>query len=285
MAFFSRPLCRPILMTLIRHPQGHSNRLQLHSLLRHQMQKSSLIMNGANTIVYRQYSVISPKPQTPKGPVTWKTVIIGMGLFGSILAFMLMVKHEKKAKLEQERKRELGKAKIGGNFDLIDHNGTPRKSTDFHGKWVLLYFGFTHCPDICPDELEKMAKVIDLIEKNHPDIDLQALFITVDPERDSKEAIKAYLKEFHPKILGLTGTVEQLARATKSYRVYYSAGPRDQEEDYIVDHTVIMYLVGPEGDFIDYYGQNRTANQIVDAIRFQKIKFERAQKGGFFGIL
>ncbi|XP_022690819.1 protein SCO1 homolog, mitochondrial-like [Varroa jacobsoni] len=227
---------------------------------------------------------LPPQPKKRESPVTWRTVGIGLGLGGALLTFMLYVKNEKKQNIEKERKRVLGKAKIGGVFELVDYNGLPRKSADFHGKWVLLYFGFTHCPDICPDELEKMAKIVDIIEKEYPHIELQPLFITVDPERDTKEAIKSYLAEFSPKILGLTGTVEQLARATKAFRVYFSVGPRDQEDDYIVDHTVIMYLIGPEGDFIDYYGQNRTAKQIVDAIVMQKLKFDNQKKGGIFGI-
>ncbi|OQR67305.1 protein SCO1 -like protein [Tropilaelaps mercedesae] len=226
----------------------------------------------------------TPKTKKFQSPITWRTVTATLGLGGLLTVFMLYTKHEKMQKIEQERKRSLGKAKIGGAFDLVDHNGVPRKSTDFHGKWVILYFGFTHCPDICPDELEKMAKIIDIVDKEHPEMELQPLFITVDPERDTKEVIKAYLSEFHPKILGLTGTVEKLAEATKAFRVYFSAGPRDHEEDYIVDHTVIMYLIGPEGDFIDYYGQTRTAKQIVDGIRLQKLKFDNAKKGGLFGM-
>lgn len=278
MAFFGRTILRS-LVTLTR-PPGLPVR-HLSTLL---TQKCPNPSGGPLQITVRQCSLKKPKRKL-EAPITLRTILVGLGVGGALLTFMLVVKQEKKAKIEKERKRQLGKASIGGNFDLVDVNGVPRKSTDFLGKWVLLYFGFTHCPDICPDELEKMAKIIDTVDKEHPDIELQPLFITVDPERDSKEAIKAYLSEFHPKILGLTGTVEQLSKATKAYRVYFSAGPRDQEDDYIVDHTVIMYLIGPDGDFIDYYGQNRTAGQIIDAICLQKMKFDRAQKGGLLSFL
>ncbi|XP_003748377.1 protein SCO1 homolog, mitochondrial [Galendromus occidentalis] len=217
--------------------------------------------------------------------MSWRSVLVSAGLGGIFLGSMLYVKAEKQSILDKERKREMGKAKIGGQFALTDMNGVRRKSEDFKGKWCLIYFGFTHCPDICPDELEKMAKVIDLLEDKTKGIELQALFISVDPARDSPEAIKQYLAEFHPKILGMTGTQEELNATSKSFRVYFSKGPADVEEDYIVDHTVIMYLVGPDGDFIDYYGQNRTAKQIVDGIEFQKIKYENSKKKGILGVL
>lgn len=278
MAFFSRPVIRS-LMTLSK-PQGH----QSPSSLKQQWPRIHNVVSGRGPFLISSHRYSTQKKNETKAFMSWKSVLIGLTAGGSIIVFMMFVKNEKMEKLKQERTRQLGEAKIGGMFDLIDHNGVPRTAKDFRGKWVLLYFGFTHCPDICPDELEKMAKVIDELEKKHPEVALQPLFITVDPERDTKEAVKSYLEEFHPKILGLTGTTEQVAQATKAYRVYFSAGPRDKEEDYIVDHTVIMYLINPDGDFIDYYGQTRTAKQIATAINLQSMKFDRSNKGGFFGL-
>nr|XP_027223883.1 protein SCO1 homolog, mitochondrial-like isoform X1 [Penaeus vannamei] len=219
-----------------------------------------------------------------KGPITWKSLLL-TGVVGSgLLGFMLYIRREKELAQERERKRALGKASIGGRFELIDHHGTPRSSDDFLGQWCLLYFGFTHCPDVCPDELEKMAKVVDEVDAMKTVPDVQPLFITVDPFRDTKELIKDYLKEFHPKMLGFTGSTEKIAEACRAYRVYFSAGPRDDDDDYIVDHTIIIYLINPDGEFVDYYGQNKTAEQVVASVVFNMKKFEEiSKKKSLFG--
>uniref|UniRef100_A0A8D1V0G4 Protein SCO1 homolog, mitochondrial n=1 Tax=Sus scrofa TaxID=9823 RepID=A0A8D1V0G4_PIG len=168
--------------------------------------------------------------------------------------------------LEKERQRSIGKPLLGGPFSLTTHTGEPKTDKDYLGQWVLIYFGFTHCPDICPEELEKMIQVVDEIDSIPTLPNLTPLFITIDPERDTEEAIANYVKEFSPKLIGLTGTKEAIDQVARAFRVYYSPGPKDEDEDYIVDHTIIMYLIGPDGEFIDYFGQNKKNGEIAGSI-------------------
>uniref|UniRef100_A0A8D0EFA2 Synthesis of cytochrome C oxidase 1 n=2 Tax=Strigidae TaxID=30459 RepID=A0A8D0EFA2_STROC len=219
-----------------------------------------------------------PRPSSAAGPgaaaraapssafkaLLGSSVVCGMDVFDPLLFFV---------ELEKERNRGIGKPLLGGPFSLVNHEGQPKTSKDYIGQWVLIYFGFTHCPDICPDELEKMIEVVDEIDRIPSLPNLTPLFITIDPERDSEEAIARYVKEFSPKLIGLTGTRAQIDQVAKAYRVYYSEGPKDEDNDYIVDHTIIMYLLGPDGDFVDYYGQNKRSTEISASIAAHMRKY------------
>ncbi|XP_050175523.1 protein SCO1 homolog, mitochondrial isoform X1 [Myiozetetes cayanensis] len=205
--------------------------------------------------------------------VSWRSLAATAVLGGGLLVGMKAVKRRKEEELEKERNRGIGKPLLGGPFSLVSHEGQPRTSEDYMGQWVLIYFGFTHCPDVCPDELEKMIAVVDEIEQIPSLPNLTPLFITIDPERDNQEAIAKYVKEFSPKLVGLTGTRAQIDQVAKAYRVYYSEGPKDEDNDYIVDHTIIMYLLGPDGDFVDYYGQNKRSTEISASIAAHMRKY------------
>jgi protein SCO1/2 len=133
---------------------------------------------------------------------------------------------------------------------------------------MKVYFGFTHCPDICPDELDKMAEIIDKVRAEAKDDKaFLPVFITCDPARDTPEVLREYLKEFHPDIIGLTGTYEQVKNVCHQYRVYFST-PRDVKpgEDYLVDHSIYFYLMDPDNDFVECIGRQDTPESATRVI-------------------
>ncbi|KAK3932045.1 Protein SCO1-like protein, mitochondrial, partial [Frankliniella fusca] len=203
---------------------------------------------------------IEPKMGQNKTAVSWKNLGISAVLFGILLNALWYLKKVRQEEIEKKKVLSIGKAAIGGDFELIDTSKKVVSNKDFFGKWVLIYFGFTHCPDICPEELEKMAEVVDIVDKSG-NVPFQPLFISVDPERDTPELIAKYTADFHKRLLGLTGSIDQIKDVCKKYRIYYSAGPKE-DGDYIVDHTIIMYLLNPKGEFQQYYGRNKTAAEI-----------------------
>lgn len=198
---------------------------------------------------------------------------------GAFIGIWWYVHREKQQRVQMQRVEQLQKVAVGqGDFNLLDHTGQRRNKKDFLGSWVLMYFGFTHCPDICPDELEKMSKVVTLLENSEvPQV--QLLFITVDPERDDVAAMARYVKDFHPQLIGLTGTSEEVQEAGRTYRVYASAGPKDGDGDYIVDHTILIYLINPDGLFLDYYNRMKDATQIAESIRNHMKKYVKLFPG------
>lgn len=134
-------------------------------------------------------------------------------------------------------------AEIGGPFDLVDHRGRAVSDRDFLGRYVLIYFGYSFCPDICPTELQRMASALDALGAEGKAV--VPVFITVDPERDTGKHLGAYVRAFHPRMVGLTGSKNAIAAAAKAYKVFYrKAG---QGPDYLVDHTSFTYVVGPKG--------------------------------------
>ncbi|KAL0336751.1 UNVERIFIED_CONTAM: protein SCO11, mitochondrial [Sesamum calycinum] len=169
----------------------------------------------------------------------------------------------------------VGKAAIGGPFNLIDHNGKSVTDKDFLGKWNLIYFGFTHCPDICPDELQKLASAIDKI-KEKSGLEVVPVFISVDPERDTVEQVREYVKEFHPKLIGLTGSPDEVKNAARAYRVYYMK-TEEEGSDYLVDHSIVMYLMDPNMQFVKFFGKNVDTTSLADGV-IQEIKQHKKLK-------
>ncbi|KAK3077719.1 hypothetical protein LTS18_009489, partial [Coniosporium uncinatum] len=166
-------------------------------------------------------TVEEAKSRHRSGPFSWKAGV----LFLLTGCGMIVYFREEKARLERKRiadqNKGIGKPKVGGAFSLIDQNGRPFTSDTMRGKYALVYFGFTHCPDICPEELDKMAAMYDLVKAEVGDV-VYPIFVSADPARDTPAVMKTYLKEFHPEFIGLTGDYEQVKEICKAYRVYFS---------------------------------------------------------------
>jgi protein SCO1/2 len=157
-----------------------------------------------------------------------------------------------------EAAKGVGRPKVGGPFNLVDQYGKEFTEQNLKGRYALVYFGFSHCPDICPEELDKMARMIDIVEEKKPGT-MRPVFITCDPARDTPAVLKAYLDEFHDGLIGLTGTWEQVKGVCKAYRVYFST-PQGVKpgQDYLVDHSIYFYLMDPEGDFVEAIGRQHS---------------------------
>jgi protein SCO1/2 len=159
-----------------------------------------------------------------------------------------------------------GAPSVGGPFALVDGDGKTVTDQTFRGKFLLVYFGYTYCPDVCPTTLNEVADAMDKLGATAARV--QPIFITVDPKRDSPAVIKQYAANFSPRLLGLTGTPEQIAKVAKEYRVYYAehrTGPGPN--DYSMDHSSILYLMGPDGQFIEPIPADETAATIAADIQ------------------
>lgn len=140
-------------------------------------------------------------------------------------------------------------ARIGGAFTLIDQNGKTVRDTDFAGKYRLVYFGYSFCPDICPVDLQKLMRGLSHFEKSDParGAKVAPIFITVDPARDTPEALKPFVGRYHPRLFGLTGTPEQIAAVAKAYVVTYNKVPGSAPDRYLMAHSQLAFLMDPEG--------------------------------------
>lgn len=161
-------------------------------------------------------------------------------------------------------------ARIGGGFALTDQDGKTVRDTDFAGKHRIIYFGYSYCPDVCPIDLQKVSQGFALFEKQQPERAraIQPIFITIDPERDTPEVLKQYVSAFHPRLIGLTGTPEQIKAVADAYLVMYKAQKPVGADatGYLVDHSRQAYLMGPKGEPIALLPYDGSPEQIAAEI-------------------
>jgi protein SCO1 len=139
-------------------------------------------------------------------------------------------------------------ASLGGPFTLTDQHGRRVSDTDFDGRYRLVYFGFTYCPDVCPVDLQVAGAGLRAFELSAPEraARVQPIFITTDPERDTPEVVGEFVSAFHPRMIGLTGSAEEIAETTRAFGIYYAR--RGEGDDYLVDHSRVLLLFGTEGE-------------------------------------
>ncbi len=160
---------------------------------------------------------------------------------------------------------------MGGDFELTDHNGELFKLQDERGKLVLMFFGYTSCPDVCPMELSSLSHLLDLLGTNASKV--RTLFISVDPERDTPEVLKRYVSYFNPQLLGLTGTAKQLAEVTLQYHAQNSVNANTKKiKNYTVNHSANLYVVNGEGRLINIIPFGIPMEHIYQMINFELMR-------------
>lgn len=157
-----------------------------------------------------------------------------------------------------------GREPVGGPFALVDQAGQPRTDKDFRGKLMLVYFGFSYCPDICPTDLQNIGLALDRL--GDAGARVQPLFVTVDPERDTPQHLAEYLPMFHPRLVGLTGDSAAIRRAADAYKVYYAKVPNQKGDDYTLDHTAFIYLMGADGRYLGFFPPGTSAERIAETV-------------------
>ena len=167
------------------------------------------------------------------------------------------------ANQQTQESRSSNYSSIKGQFSLTDHNGQPVTEKSWPGKYLLVYFGFTHCPDVCPTGLNKIAEALNALPAGKGE-KIQPVFITVDPARDTAADLKNYVGLFHPKLVGLTGTEAQIEAVKAAYKVY--AQKQGYEPDYMVNHSAFTYLQDPYGQIVRIYSHDTTSGDMAKQI-------------------
>jgi protein SCO1/2 len=190
-------------------------------------------------------------------------IALALGLVAGVGAAYVTLKIP--AGPEGQTQTPTGRVAIGGPFSLVDTNGERRTEKDYAGKPMLVFFGFTNCPDVCPSGLQTLTVALDKLgDKANR---LTPLFITVDPERDTPQSLAAYMKSFHPRIQGLTGTSDEVNAAVKAYRVYAVKVPDEKDPTrYNIDHSSFFYLMNSSGEYVKHFPHSTDANVLADAL-------------------
>lgn len=191
------------------------------------------------------------------------SILAGLAIGG--LAAVAVFPEAREKVFGQSGPTTTGKALIGGPFTLIDQNGKKVTDQDFRGRSMLVFFGFTHCPDICPAGLQLISAALAKLGSKAANV--TPIFISVDPQRDTPETLATYVKNFDDRIVGLTGTPEEVAAVARAYRVFYEKTPNETNPaEYGMNHTSIIYLMGPDGTYVAHFTPMTSVDQMVEKL-------------------
>ncbi|KAI0029386.1 SCO1/SenC-domain-containing protein [Vararia minispora EC-137] len=242
---------------------------------------------------YATSSADEPPPEKPRvtfedkyknksvvGVFTPVSALLFVGVGAALYFYFDWEKQRLQKQREEERlSRSYGRPTVGGPFELTTHDGRPFSDKDLLGKWSLIYFGFTNCPDICPEELDKMTEAVDILDKEFGPL-VQPIFITVDPARDTPAQLARYVADFHPRMVGLRGDYAASKAVCRAYRVYFSTPPGTQPgDDYLVDHSIYFYFMDPDGKFVDAFGKASAVPDVVERVR-KEFAAWKEERGG-----
>ena len=192
-------------------------------------------------------------------------VFISLAIAGAIAAYQIQNEENERLISQGEKTQpKIVSKNFGGDFTLINQDGETVTQDDFNNQYRLIYFGFTYCPAICPTELQKMSKVLTLLGDKGEEI--TPIFITVDPERDTVETMKQYVELFHPRLVGLTGTPEQIKTVKKAYKIYAAKVKEEGMNDYTMDHSSFIYFLDPDNNLLRIFKTDDTADDMTNTI-------------------
>lgn len=192
---------------------------------------------------------------------TFLLALVGLGIGGFIAWVQVQSEQEAGAAQSEPAAKSVAGITLEPEFSLTDHTGAEVTEADYAGQYKLIYFGFTYCPAICPTELQKITQVLEGLDQAQAE-KIQPLFITVDPERDTVDVMREYVDLFHPRLIGLTGTVEEIEQVKSGYKVFAAKAPTEDGSDYTMDHSSFIYLMGPDNSTLAIYRMQDDAEMI-----------------------
>ena len=194
-----------------------------------------------------------------RNPLVWVAVI------GAIVLYTQTDGNSLFGNLSDAQPEAIHLSDVGGPFTLTDHTGQRVSDQNFRGSFMLVYFGYSYCPDVCPTDLLVMSHAVNMLGDAGEKV--QPIFITVDPARDTVASLADYVPNFHPRLKGLTGSEAEINAATRAYKVYFKLGEeKEAPDDYPIEHTEIIYLMGPDGEFLDHFQHGRQPAEIAQLI-------------------